>query len=226
MNKIAESAAAVLILSLTIAGSLNAQLSNAAGPGTEIGQATIKLGVLSPRTTFTDDSFGESSFGDGMAIGLQAAAWPMFGNRVGVRGELVRSETDGKNEQFEFAPIAVNDPTVYLFTLELAVRQPVTLANIVAVPFLSGGYGGKHYTWAISQHKSSRFGTWTAATGLDLRPTRLGSIGITTELRAYGSTFRGFGIDDGTWAPGFYGGDVGGVNNLDMLLSTGISLNF
>src|SRR5690606_25211109 len=88
--------------------------------GYEIASATLKMGMLSPRTTFTDNSFGESSFSNGLAVGVTATAWPVFNRRVGLKAQIIRSETDGQNETSEFAPIAVNDPTVYLYTLELA----------------------------------------------------------------------------------------------------------
>jgi hypothetical protein len=214
---------AALLIAATAGAELHAQ---AAAPGHDIASVGLKLGLLSPRTTFDDASFGESSFSEGLAYGVAVNTWPMLGRRVGIRGQLVRSETAGENSTSDFAPIAINDPTVYLYTLELAVRQPVELGSLTGVPYLAAGYGGKQYTWAVSQHKTSRFGAWTAAGGLELRPTALGAFGVSTELRAYGSEFRAFGIDDGTWEDGFYGGKVGGVDNLDLLLSTGISVHF
>jgi hypothetical protein len=218
------SAAAVLLVAAS-ASTLHAQLA-VPQPGREIATIALKLGVLSPRTTFSDASFGESRFKQGTAVGVSVAAWPLLGRRVGIRGQMVRSHTDGQNSTSELAPIAVNDPNVYLYTMELAVRQAMSVGPVRGAPYLAAGLGGKQYNWAVSQHSVSRFSTLTAATGVDLRPKRLGAFGINTELRAYSSHFRAFGIDNGSWSPGFYGGKVGGVENLDMLLTVGASLNF
>ena len=217
--------AAALMLVFASGPTLQAQLASPE-PGREIASVGIKLGMLSPRTTFTDASFGESSFEEGAAYGVSVATWPLLGRRVGIRGQMIRSHTDGENSTSELAPIAVNDPTVYLYTLELAVRQAVNVGALSGAPYLAAGWGGKHYTWAVSQHKTSRFAALTAAAGIDLRPAALGAFGLNAELRGYNSKFRAFGIDDGTWENGFYGGKVGGVENLDMLLTVGASLNF
>jgi hypothetical protein len=224
MRPVLSMAAAVLLLAAS-ASTLSAQLA-VPEPGREIASVAVKLGVLSPRTTFNDASFGESSFEEGMAVGVAVSAWPLLGRRVGFRGQLMRSQTDGENSTSELAPIAVNDPNVYLYTLELAVRQAMSLGAVSGAPYLSAGWGGKQYSWAVSQHKTSRFATLTASTGVELRPRALGAFGVNAELRAYSSHFRAFGIDDGSWSPGFYGGEVGGVENLDVLLTVGASLNF
>ena len=222
MTRAFLSAAALLLAS---ASALHAQLA-VPEPGREIASVAVKVGLLSPRTTFTDAAFGESGFREGMAVGVAVSAWPLLGRRVGIRGQLVRSHTDGENSTSELAPVAVNDPNVYLYTLELAVRQPLSVGGVSGAPYLSAGWGGKHYSWAVSQHKTSRFAALTAATGVELRPASLGAFGVGAELRAYGSRFRGFGIDDGNWSPGFYGGEVGGVRNVDVLGTVGVSLNF
>lgn len=227
MKRILTAAAIFAVTALSAPAALEAQFFGTGGDaGYEIASATLKLGMLSPRTTFTDDSFGESSFANGFAVGITATTWPAFSRQVGLKAQIVRSETDGQNEMSEFAPIAVNDPTVYLYTLELAARKPFWAGMTSVVPYLSAGVGGKHYTWAVSQHKSVRFNALTAAVGMEVRPPMFGAFGINTEVRGYRSDFRAFGIDDGTWSDGFYGGKVGAVDNYDLLISTGISLYF
>jgi hypothetical protein len=201
---------------------LRAQILNSPPVGQEIASVNLRVGLLAPQTTFNDPSFGESSFDSGFALGMTAAAWPILDRKVGLRGSLIRSRTDGQNATSEFAPIAINDPTVYMYTLEGAVRLPMA----AGFPYASVGYGGKHYTWTTSAHKVSRFAAWTAATGYELRPAALGPFGVVAELRGYQSNFRGFGIDDGSWEDGPYGGRVGGVKNVDLLFTTGFSLHF
>jgi hypothetical protein len=222
MMRAAVSAVVVFVLALASAAESSAQLPAGPRAGEELGSVAVRLGLLAPQTKFQDDSFGESSFDNGMALGVSVATWPILGNRIGLRGSMIRSQTDGRNSTSEFAPIAVNDPNVYLYTGEIAVRQP--MAN--GYPYVAVGYGGKHYTWKVSSHKVSRFATWTAATGSDLRPASLGMLGVNVELRGYRSNFRAFGIDDGTFEDGPLGGKVGGVKNLDLLFTTGFSVYF
>lgn len=218
---------AVLLLASALAVAMSttdlaAQVLNNPRLGEELASVNFRLGLLAPQTTFTDESFGESSFDNGVALGFSVAAWPAFNNRVGLRGTLVRSQTDGRNSTSELAPIAINDPNVYFYTLEAAVRAPMG----AGFPYISAGYGGKHYTWAVSAHKVSRFAAMTAAAGYEMRPAALGPFGLNAELRGYRSNFRAFGIDDGTWEDGPYGGLAGGVKNLDLLFTTGFSLYF
>src|SRR5690606_27506513 len=135
-------------------------------------------------------------FDNGLAIGVTAAAWPSWplDGKLGLRASLIRSEVDGQNETSEFAPMALNDPTVWTFTGEVAARLPMGSG----FPYLSFGVGVRHYTWAVSVHEVSQFFTWTGALGYELRPAALGPIGLSVELRGYRSDFRAFGIDDGT----------------------------
>jgi len=226
MNRVIVTAVAAVGIAASWATTLSAQLPSGPAPGNEIASVDVKLGMLSPQTTFTDESFGESSFDNGLAVGFSAAAWPLLDRRVGIKGQVVRSKTEGTNSISEFAPIAINDPTVYLYTLEVAIRHPMEMGSLSGFPYLSLGYGGKHYTWAVSQHREDKFIAWTGAAGYELRLTAMGAFGLTAELRGYQSNFRAFGIDDGTWEFGHYGGNVGGVKNVDLLFSTGVSLYF
>jgi hypothetical protein len=214
--------AAVLLLLLTEGDAL-AQQPRLGG---ERGTASIRLGLLAPMTTFDDPSFGESGFANGMAIGVSAAAWPLLGGHIGLRAQVTRSRTEGENTVSELAPLAMNDPTVYLYTAEVAARYPMNMGALSGFPYIAVGVGGKHYTWAISAHKVSRFSALTAAVGYEARPASLGPFGINAEFRAFRSGFRAFGIDDGTWEPGPYGGKVGTVDNLDLSFTTGLSVHF
>src|SRR5262245_23146083 len=82
-------------------------------PGNDFGSVTVYAGVLSPRTKYTDASFGQSWFESGLAVSGAATAWPTRG-RWGIRAQLVRSKTNGVNASFPLAPIAVNDPTQWI----------------------------------------------------------------------------------------------------------------
>src|SRR5690606_14446008 len=179
---------------------------------------------------------GESRFERGGAFGVSATVWPILSRRIGIRAKVIRSETDGVNEMSEFAPLAVNDPTQWLFTGELIGRLPTRAAGLDLAPYLAGGAGMKQYNWAVAIHDEDRFFTWTVAGGIELRPALLRGLGLNLEMRSYGSEFHAFGIYDGTWEPGtiaregtnigFYGGVVGGVTNIDLLFSTGLSWSF
>ena len=227
MTHIRRTASAVLaaILLLASRAGLEAQIFDAPALGDDLGSVTFHFGMLAPRTTFEDDMFGKSSFDNGLAIGLTVTAWPSWpfddGN-LGLRTSLIRSAVDGQNETSEFAPVAVNDPTTWTFTTELVGRLPMGSG----FPYASLGVGIRHYTWAVSVHEVSRFFAWTGALGYEFRPAALGPFGFSAELRGYRYDFRAFGIDDGTWEDGPYGGKVGGVPATDLLFTTGMSVYF
>jgi hypothetical protein len=222
MMRMAVMGALGLVLAIGFPSAASGQLPGGPRFGEEMASVNLKLGLLAPQTTFTDPSFGESSFSNGFAAGIGLGVWPILDHRIGLRANLIRGRTDGENSTSEFAPIAMNDPTVYLYTLEAAARLPMGSGS----PYVSVGYGGKLYSWKVTPHRLDRFGTWTAATGYEARPASLGPFGITAELRGYRGSFRAFGIDDGTWEPGPYGGRGGGVPNLDLLFTTGFALYF
>src|SRR5688572_13038050 len=88
-----------------LAAPASAQLFIGPPVGDEIASVNLKFGLLAPQTTFTDPSFGESSFANGAAFGLAASTWPLLNRRLGLRGHVVRSQTDGENATSAFAPI-------------------------------------------------------------------------------------------------------------------------
>ncbi|MEX2570736.1 MAG: hypothetical protein WD737_05475 [Gemmatimonadota bacterium] len=235
MMKIAVKGALALFLTIGATSELRAQVAI----GDDWGSAGARIGYFAPISTFEDRQFGgENSFGNAFAIGATASVWPMFDHRVGFRAEIVRSATDGKNSQTEFAPIALNDPVQWLYSLELLARQPMgTIA-----PYVGVGAGFKQYNWAVSLHDEDRSFLWSVAGGLEVRPG-VGPFGLTVDLRSYQSKFQGFGVNDGDWSPGgpdniarptpegmtdigFFGGETGGLSNMDLMLSTSISYTF
>jgi hypothetical protein len=212
-----------LTVGLLLAAS--APLSAQVLPGNDWGAVTVHAGLLSPQTKYQDASFGESWFESGFAVSASAVVWPTQG-RLGIRTQLVRSRTDGANASFPLAPIAVNDPVQWIVTGEGVFRLPVDFGSLAGFPYLSAGVGLKQYNWATSVHQEDRSFLWTVGLGADARHRLLGPFALNVEGRAYFSKFKSFGIDDGTWEPGFYGGTVGGVATRDFLLSTGLSFVF
>jgi hypothetical protein len=194
-------------------------------PGSDHGSVTVHLGLFSPLTTYTDASFGESSLQSGIATGGSVTSWPT-GGKWGFRAQIVRTTTEGQNAQYELAPLVVNDPEQWLVTAEAVVRKPMESGSVAWFPYVSAGVGGKQYNWAVAVHSEDRFFLWTLAAGFDVRHRVLGPFAFTGEARGYFSEFVGFGIDDGTWEPGFYGGKSGGVPTRDLMISTGFSLVF
>jgi hypothetical protein len=199
----------------------------------------IDLGMFSPRTTFRDDMFGESNFESNPAIGVSAAAWPH--QNVGVRLKVIRSETDGVNEANVYAPLAVQDPTQWSFSAEVTARYLLDVGTLSVRPYLGLGAGMRHYTWKAARHDESKFFTWTAAGGADIRPAALGPFGLNVELRGYRSQFNAFGVHGGNWRPGtparpvaddvgtdigFYGGVVDKLWSHDLMLTVGVSYSY
>jgi hypothetical protein len=185
----------------------------------------VHVGLLSPQTKYHDTSFGESWFESGLALSASAVAWPTE-SWWGIRAQLVRSKTNGMYATFPLAPIAVNDPTQWILTGELIARKSVDFGTLVAIPYVSAGVGGKQYNWAVSVHQEDRGMIWTVGLGTEARHRLLGPFALSVDGRAYFSKFKSFGIDDGTWEPGFYGGKVGGVATRDFMISTGLSYVF
>jgi hypothetical protein len=186
--------------------------------------------LLRPLSTFHDDTYGESSFASGAAVGVSVLTFPLQG-RLGFGAQLYRSRTDGQNEQNEFAPLAMNDPVQWVFTADVVLRQVMDFGY----PYIAGGVGLKQYNWATSRHKEDRFFVWNLAAGFEYRAQALGPFGLNAELRHYRSSFIGFGIDGGNWRPGdelarpgvgFYGGVVDGQPNNDLLFTLGLSVPF
>ena len=212
------------IAALTAHGS--SQLQGQILPLNDWGSFGVVGGVLAPQTTFADPSGGESKLESGFALGATATVWPTRG-RLGIKAQVVRSETDGTNTIVPLAALAVNDPVQWIVTGEAIVRQPVDFGAVVGFPYLSVGVGGKQYNWAVSVHQEDRFFLWTAALGAEARPSLLGRLALNFEARTFLSKFRAFGIEDTeSWEPGFYGGNVDGVNNFDLLFSTGLFFVF
>jgi hypothetical protein len=219
-----------LLTIISSAVDASAQFRPAPRPGNDWGTARVGLGVFAPLTTFHDDTYGESRFESGAAIGVSVLTFP-FQGRLGFGAQLYRSRTNGANDQYEFAPLAVNDPVQWIFTADVALRQMMDSGY----PYVSVGGGLKQYNWAVSRHKEDRFFVWNVAAGYELRADALGSFGLNAELRYYRSSFIGFGIDGGNWRPGdreaipgvgFYGGEVDGQASTDLLFTLGLSVPF
>jgi hypothetical protein len=224
------------LLTFAIAGAVataSASELSAQAPriGDDFGSARIHVGALAPTSTFTDNIFGESSFATGTAVGASVLVWPWQG-RIGFGANLFRSSTDGQAE-VEWAPMALNDPTQWLFSSGLAYRLPYD----TWYPYVAAGVGMKQYNWKLSRHKEDRFFLWDVAAGAEARPSFLGRFGFSAEVRSMHSKLIAFGIDDGTWKPGtpaqplypnigFYGGVVGGQNNHDLMITAAFTIPF
>jgi hypothetical protein len=223
-------AALALLAGISWTSESSAQIRSAPRPGDDWGTMRVHAGVFAPLSTFHDETFGESRFESGAALGISVMTFPWQG-RLGFGAQLYRSHTDGSNEQFEFAPLAVNDPVQWLFTADVVLRHVMDSGY----PYLSGGAGLKQYNWATSRHKEDRFFVWNVAVGYEYRVGALGPLGLGAELRYFRSSFVGFGIDGGNWRPGdqvampgvgFYGGVVDGQRNNDLLITVGLSVPF
>jgi hypothetical protein len=230
MIKVALKGVVVVLLAIATASESEAQ------EGPNWASLGLHVGFFSPLSTYEHDMGGapaESSFNSGIALGASANAWFAFDRRLGVRVELIRSETEGENSLSDLAPIAVNDPVQWLYTAEFIGRMPMGES---LSPYVSLGAGMKQYNWKQAIHDEDRFLTLTGSVGAEVRPAALGRFGFTAELRGYQSEFKAFGINDGSWETGtparegtnigFYGGVTEGLNNIDLLLSTGLSYTF
>jgi len=212
---------ALLFAVLGSASEAAAQFFDGPPAGREMVSVHLKTGLLAPMTTFDDPDFGETGYANGVAFGAGVSVWPALDRRLGLKVTLIRSNTDGEADS-EWAPIVVNSPTVWAFSTEAAFRLPMA----GGYPYISAGYGLKQYTWVTATYQADRDGALTGAVGYELRPGALGGLGLNFELRGYRTEYRAFGVNDGNWTDGPYGGNVGGVSNLDLLFTTGVSIHF
>jgi len=233
MKGVAFAGAAVLVAMATAPG-ISAQLSAGPSVGDEVASFAIHFGMLAPVTKFDDPTGGQSSLESGASFGASALAWPY--ERIGVRVKVMRSSNSGTNDQFPYAPLAVQEATQWFLTGEVVVRQPFDTGTFSGFPYLSAGVGGKQYFWSAALHDEERYFAFTGAGGIDLRHASLGRFGLNAEVRAYRSNFNSFGINGGNWRVGtpanplepvgFYGGVTDDVTNWDVLFTTGISMSF
>src|SRR5690606_3043893 len=135
---------------------------------------------LQPSTTYDDGS----TFASGIGSGIAATVWPH--RYVGVRSVVIRSRTEGEQGD-QFSPLQFQNPVVWLYDVELALRYPFVGA-IGLSPYVSGGFGGKTFRWNPSwpEQTSLTVKALTGAAGLELRPSGgRSALGMIAEVRGY-----------------------------------------
>jgi len=213
--------AAAVLTALGNAGIASAQLFNGPRAGEEMATLHLKGGLIAPISTFDDADMGETSYASGPVYGASLTAWPALDRKLGVMVNILRGHTDGVSD-YEWAPIVVNSPTIWLITTELAGRLPVG----PGAPYVSLGAGMKQYTWVTASFQADRDFALTGSLGYDHRLPALGGLGFHTELRGYHTEYRAFGVNDGTFENAQMGGKIGGQQNVDLMFSTGLSVHF
>ncbi len=213
--------AAAVLTALGNAGTASAQFFHGPPAGAEIATVHLKGGLIAPISTFDDADMGETSYANGPVYGASVTAWPALDRKLGVMVNILRGHTDGVSD-YEWAPIVVNSPTIWLVTTELAGRLP--FGN--SAPYVSLGAGMKQYTWVNATYMADRDFALTGSLGYELRLPALGGLGFHAELRGYRTEFRAFGVNDGTFEDAQMGGKVGGQQNIDLMFTTGLSVHF
>jgi len=198
---------------------LKAQLWEAGLPGEDLGSISLLGGLLQPNTTYDDGSTFES----GMGFGASVAVWPW--RHVGVRATLLRGRTEGKEGEV-FSPLRFQNPTIWLYNLDLALRYPLmTESSLALAPYIAAGVGGKTFRWDPSWPEQIGFTsrTLTAAGGIEVRPTGGGrALGLIAEVRGYRYGYTGFQYQ---WGDGI-GRHIGDPqDSTDLLFTLGLTLN-
>ncbi len=217
MMRAAVCAGVALVLSGFSASGLEAQAS--------AGSIGLDVGLFSPRSTFDDGNYDGNTFESAVGFGVTGAFWPRR-SYFGVRGRFLLTDVNGVNPNFADAPIAVNDPKIAVLSVELAVRYPIERASFTAAPYVAGGVGVKSYFWELRVQPDYVL-AYTLAAGAEVRPSSLGSLGFSAEVRSVQSDFYFFGVqrsDGDLDAP--YGGGVTGESNLDLMFTVGVSWNW
>ncbi len=224
--------AIAMFLCMALSGSrVSAQGWSAGAPGEDVGSLALLIGSMAPQSTLP----GGASFASGIAVGASVTVWPF--RYVGFRGNIARAKTKGQ-EGTEFSSVAFEDPVVWLYSGDLALRFPLVGERFSVVPYIAGGYGGKHYNWTINRTAagaggSTSFGL-TLAGGTEFR-LGSGGLGLRVEVLRQKSEFKFFEFAGPTPDHEFYRDSfvihevVPGERTFptmsDLVLTVGITLN-
>ncbi|MQA89480.1 MAG: outer membrane beta-barrel protein [Gemmatimonas sp.] len=196
MKRVFAGAAAALILAVQ---PLSGQLWEAGLPGDDIGSLAVNFGVLSPTTEFPDDG---SSFDQGTGFGMALTYWPS--DHFGLRTHVMRGETPGNHGNLAPCPptpcsaVGYQEPVVWHYSAEAAVRRPMGGAGFAWFPYASAGVTGKSYRWSIDRPRVGYTGGgWTAAGGIEARTGATGPLGFMAEVRTYQTRFQTLGKNQG-----------------------------
>lgn len=227
-------AVVIALLGLNLSASpVSGQLWDAGVPGEDLGSLALLFGSVAPQSSLPDGA----SFASGIAIGGSASWWPF--RYVGFRGHVVRAKTDGQ-EGHEFSSVAFEEPVVWLYSADVAVRYPLVGQRIALAPYIAAGYGGKSYEWSLNRlsagsHGNTTFG-WTLAGGAEIRPGSSGWYGLRLEIANQRSEFRFFEYagphpqhefyrQEAVVHEGVVPGNLEFPDMNDLILSVGVTLN-
>jgi len=205
---------------LLVPGVASSQTWDAGPLGEDLGSLAIHLGTVVPTVTFSDGSSHDS----GLTLGASASWWPF--RHLGFRASGFRSQTDGV-EGDQFSAVALQNPTVYIYGVELAARYPMGGGAIAWAPYLAGGPSGKTYRWSIDVPKaSSTSWGWNVAGGVDIRPRD--QFGVLVEARNHRSQYLWHGLGEGSTVHRDTGRtmkDTTGPSVSDWVVTVGFSVN-
>jgi opacity protein-like surface antigen len=218
MRKNSLFAGAVLVSAMVLATDLSAQFWEAGRPGQDVATLAILGGAISPTTTLPDGS----SHSSGAAVGIAGTWW--FHRFAGVRGSFTYTQVEGQAEpSMPFSAAATQDPTIWLYGIDLTLRYPVVADGYAVSPYLMAGPGGKSYRWSIENPRIGDSGfAWSYGGGVDVRPTRSGSLGIVLEVENHRSRYMWHGLGLRAVAPDYQA--VGPLLN-DIVFSAGLTLS-
>ena len=207
---------AALVFTAYLPANLSAQLWEAGLAGEELGSVALHFGAFVPRTTLPDGGSWETGTAVGASLGLWAHP------NLGFRMQVIRTYTEGVQPGGDlYSAAAENAGRVWTYSGEVALRYPIMDGR--AAPFISGGPAGKSYRWKYGMYKGGTAFAWTAAGGLDFRPTASGTLGLVVEARYYRSNYLWHGVSWKGPMPDFER-TAPTVN--DIMITGGVALNF
>ncbi len=205
------SAVAILLLIVAVQSDVAAQNVSGGARQPSVASLGIHLGMLTPTQSLPDGT----SFDSGFTGGLTGTLWPM--RNFGLRTSAMFGKSGGGPMFGETsnAQRGTENPTIGLYSLELAVRYPMSSGRLTWFPYAAGGIGGKQYLWsARSTGTEWDLGfAWVFSGGVDLRLANSPRLGFVLDV----SNFRSKYI----WHGHFW--DEPGVS--DMRLTAGFTLN-
>lgn len=209
MKRILLMSVGILWLSVGMGPELFGQGQQIGLPGHDVASIALHIGALAPLQNLPDGT----SFNSGIAGGVSATAWPF--RNLGVRGTVMMGQSAGAPGPGSTSPAGLEKPTVGLYSLELAVRQPMANGRFSWFPYLAGGIGGKQYLWSekFTGVEWDMAFAWTMSGGLDVRPMTSPRLGVVLDVSRFSSKYIWHGF---LW-------DRPGVS--DLRVTAGLTLN-
>lgn len=149
---------------------------------------------------FPASDIGQGEFENTEAVSATLGTW--LSDFVGVRANGVWANPSLSGDPP--TQLVGEDPDLFYYTGDVLLRYPMQVAEGTVIPYAVGGLGARTMRFDAAENQTDLAGT--AGAGLEYRFGMMQNWGVRTELRALGSNFDAFGVDDTLWDVAWTGG--------------------